>query len=73
MENIDIKIFVGYEVRSSLIAQFIWFGWGQKLMGRYFAWKVNVKYKRYIASDILHEKMIKKYGEGFFKKGIKGE
>jgi len=36
-----------YEIRSNWIASFIWFGWGQELLGRYFAWKVKRKHKRY--------------------------
>jgi len=42
-----LKIFLDYEINSHWLASYIWFEWGQLLMGKYFAWKVNRKYKRH--------------------------
>lgn len=39
---------LNYEAYSSLPAQYIWFDWGQKLMGMYLAWKVRRKHARYV-------------------------
>lgn len=36
-----------YEVRASWWAGWIGFEWGQTLASRYFAWKVNRKFRRY--------------------------
>lgn len=38
-----------YEVASSLIAPWIWFGWGQELLSSYYAWKAARKHRRYMA------------------------
>lgn len=40
--------FVKYEIYSSWWASFIWWEWGQELSSRYFAWKTNRKYDRYL-------------------------
>lgn len=54
----DIKTFLNYEIRSSLIAPLVGFKWGQRLMGKYFAWKVSIKYKRYITSKKIHDELV---------------
>jgi len=36
-----------YEVASHWLSPFIWFKWGQSLMGWYIANKIRRKYKRY--------------------------
>lgn len=54
-----------YEIRSHWLASWIWFGWGQDLLGIYFAWKVSRKYKRYSWSILMAEriKKVKERGE----------
>lgn len=44
---LEMKFFLDYEVRSSWFASYISFNWLQQLVGRYFAWKVRTKYRRY--------------------------
>lgn len=39
---------LNYEAYSSVLAQYIWFDWGQELMGKYLAWKVRRKHARYV-------------------------
>ena len=55
--NLSIKDFLSYEVKSNWLAPWIGFRWGQELLGRYFAWKVKRKYKRYIASKKMEFKI----------------
>jgi len=40
------KDLIGYEMPT--VAEFISFNWGQEIIARYIAWKVNRKYKRYM-------------------------
>ena len=47
-----IKYFLDYEIRSSWWACWVWWGWGKDLAARYFSWKTNRKYVRYIDSKI---------------------
>jgi hypothetical protein len=48
--NLSIKDFLDYEVKSNWLASWIGFSWGQELLGRYFAWKTLRKYHRYTLS-----------------------
>lgn len=52
-----------YEIRSSWWASFIFWSWGQTMVGNYFAWRVRRKHKRYIQSMSL-EKTIKTLNNG---------
>ncbi len=51
-----------YEITSSPIASWIGWEWGQDLCARYFAWKVNRKYNRYLKSLRIKRELIEKYG-----------
>ena len=51
MTNKDI---LDYEIRSSWWASWIFWGWGQSLAAKYYAWKVNLKWKRYVESKRWH-------------------
>lgn len=45
------KDILEYELANSFWCQFIWFGWGQELMARYYAYRVQKKiskYRRYL-------------------------
>lgn len=53
--NLTIEEILDYEARSSWLARWIWFSWGQELMGSYLAYKVNKKYKRYLQTKSLIE------------------
>lgn len=46
-QEINISDFLDYEIRSSWWASWIGCEWGQRLAGKYFAWKVKRKYVRY--------------------------
>ena len=41
---------LNYEIHSHWLARRIGFEWGQKIMGKYFARKVRIKYNRYLVS-----------------------
>ena len=56
-----LQLFLDYEIRSSWWADLIWFKWGQELTGRYFAWKVKNKYKRYLNSKQEEERLRNKF------------
>ena len=47
-----IRDFLDYEIRASWWGWMIWWGWGQNLAARYFAWKTQRKYSRYIDSRL---------------------
>ena len=47
---ISLSDILEYEIRSGYFAQFVWFEWGQELIGSYFAWKTTRKYSRYMKS-----------------------
>lgn len=47
---LPIQYFLDYEARCSWLAGWIWWDWGQVLMGKYLGWKVRRKYKRYLQS-----------------------
>lgn len=53
----DIHKFLEYEVKSSWIAKFIWFKWGQELLGLYFAKKTEIKYNRFIKANEIEAKL----------------
>lgn len=48
MKRIPQKDLRDYEIASSWLAQYIWFGWGQRLAAKYFARKTIRKYRRYL-------------------------
>jgi hypothetical protein len=52
-----MKIFLDYEIRSSWWAELIWFTWGQDLAAKYFAWKVQRKYNKYLHSRNMQHKI----------------
>ena len=56
----SLSVFLDYELRSSWWACWIGWNWGQKLAGKYFAWKTIRKYERYKQSKIW-EQRIKDY------------
>lgn len=56
---ISIDQILDYEIRSHWLSPWIWFKWGQVIMGRYFARRIKTKYKRYKKS---REFQIKYYG-----------
>lgn len=58
-ETLTIKQCLDYEVRSHWLVTWIWFDWGQNLMGRYIAWKVLRKYKRYTWTIGMEERIKK--------------
>lgn len=58
MTNIPIQEFLEYEVRSSWWARDVFWGWGQDLTARYFAWKTRKKYARYINSLEIQKKLL---------------
>lgn len=43
----SLSVFLDYEIRSSWLASWIGWNWGQELSGKYFAWKTSRKYARY--------------------------
>lgn len=55
-----LLVFLDYEIRSSWWASWIGWDWGQKLAGKYFAWKTNRKYARYKRSK-MWERRIKNF------------
>lgn len=54
----SLYVFLDYEIRSSWWACWIGWNWAQELAGKYFAWKVRVKYARYKQSK-EREQLIK--------------
>jgi NTP pyrophosphatase (non-canonical NTP hydrolase) len=60
MENKFIQILLQYEIRSSWWASYISNPYLQDLSGKYFAWKVIRKYKRYTESIKIQNELIKK-------------
>lgn len=56
-EKLTIKQCLDYEVRTHWLASWIWFEWGQRLMGSYIAGKVSRKYKRYSWSILMAERV----------------
>lgn len=48
MKRISQKDLIHYEVASSRVAKYVWFGWGYRLMDKYFARKTIRKYRRYL-------------------------
>jgi len=57
---ITIEDILDYEIRSSWWASRIFWGWGHSLSAKYYAWKVNLKWKRYVKSKRWHSKLSKK-------------
>ena len=43
-------------ISTSILSQYIWFGWGQVLMAKYFLWKVNKKFDRYQKAKYFQRK-----------------
>lgn len=60
IEMLDVRQVLDYEVRSSWWACSINNNWLQNMVGKYFAYKVRRKYKRYKYSYDLNEEMKKK-------------
>ena len=56
----DIKFFFDYEVRASWWSCLIPFSCLQNLVVKYFFWKVERKYNRYLYSVRIHDEMMKK-------------
>ncbi len=61
MKDDLLEIFLDYEIRSSWWADLVWWKWGQKLTGSYFACKVKKKYKRYLNSKKQEKRLKEKY------------
>lgn len=55
--RLTIEECLEYELRSHCFASWIWFRWGQNLMGSYMAWKVRTKHNKYIRSMDMHERV----------------
>jgi hypothetical protein len=47
---LSLKDLITYEIHSSRLARYFYLAWLQKIVGRYYAWKVSKKYVRYIRS-----------------------
>ena len=57
--NQNISTFLRYEIASSPWARWVWWGWGQNLVEKYYLRKVIRKYARFLdnaASLAQHEK-----------------
>ena len=50
ISRLSMQEVLNYEVHSHWLAGRIGFEWGAYLMGKYFAWKIRRKYKRYLVS-----------------------
>ncbi len=50
INKLSVNDILNYEVHSNWLAPYIFFGWGQYLLGWYIGKKVNRKYKRYLRS-----------------------
>lgn len=48
-----------YEVHSNWLTPYVFFGWGQDMLGWYIGKKVNRKYKRYLRSIEIRNQFIK--------------
>ena len=59
-----------YEVHSHWLARWVWFSWGQKIMGRYLAFKVRRKYKRYLYSLEMRDRIINKIDPNIYNNQI---
>lgn len=46
-ESRILGVLVSYEIGSSLVVTFIFWGWGQELFARYIVWKTKRKMKRW--------------------------
>jgi hypothetical protein len=53
----SLSVFLDYEIRSSWWASWIGWNWGQKLSGKYFAWKTSRKYARYKQSKVWEQRI----------------
>lgn len=58
-KSIPIIYFLHYEIYNSWWCQFIGWDLGSELAGRYFAWKVKRKYKKYVYVDAIHKKLMR--------------
>ena len=52
------KEVLDYEVRSSVIAGFVGWNWLQILVGKFYAFRVRRKYKRYYDSKKVEKRML---------------
>lgn len=57
LKNIPFIVFLEYEIRSNLWTPWISWGWLQHIIAWYFAKKTRRKYKRYVKSILLEEKI----------------
>jgi hypothetical protein len=53
----SLAVFLDYEIRSSWWASLISWDWGQKLSGKYYAWKTSRKYARYKQSKVWKQRI----------------
>lgn len=53
----SIEDCVMYEIRGSWWASFVSWPWAQEISGRYFAWKVKRKHRRYKQSIIIQQSL----------------
>lgn len=45
--KVSVMQALDYEVRASWWMSFVWFSWGHTMVGKYLAWKVRRKHRRY--------------------------
>lgn len=57
------RLLLDYEIRSAWWPQFIGTSWGHAIVGHYFAWKVNRKYRVWMSSHKLQDRT-KSYERG---------
>ena len=55
--RISIRQALDYDVRGHWLSSWVGFEWGRGLLGRYLAWKVTRKYKRYTWSKNMQLKL----------------
>lgn len=53
----SLSVFLDYEIRSSWLASWIGWNWGQELSGKYFACKTSRKYARYKQSKMWEQRI----------------
>lgn len=58
MEKLSINHILNYEVHSNWLAPYVFFGWGQDILGWYIGQKVKRKYKRYLSSMEFRQQII---------------
>ena len=69
-DRLSVDEIIRYETHSHWLARWVWFSWGQKIMGWYIALKVKRKYKRYLCSLEMRDRIINNIGPSIFNNQI---